>query len=168
MRTQPILAVAAFGSAVAAAALAGSRFTPAEGTETGAWYRSQNKSPLNPPNAVFAPVWTVLYVLMTVAAYRTWRTPDAPSRTTALRLWWTQLAFNAAWNPLFFGAKRPTLSMLDLLALMTAQLAFVKKASAVDRGAVWSFAPYIAWVAFAGYLNGEIIRRNGRRSGFSA
>ncbi len=160
MKKKPILAAATFGSAVAAAALIGARFTPAPGTETGDWYERQRKSPLNPPDQVFAPVWTFLYTLMTIAAYRIWRKQGARSRETALRLWFTQLGLNAAWSPLFFGAKQPLISFADLLALLAAQLAFVRKAKDVDRSAAWLFVPYIAWVLFAGYLNVEIVRRN--------
>lgn len=160
MNRKAILALSAFGGAVAGAALLGARFNPAPGTETGDWYRGLRKSPLNPPDAVFAPVWTTLYTLMTVAAYRVWRAPAGPARDAALRLWFTQLGLNTAWSPLFFGAKQPAISLADLLALLATQAAFVRKASDVDRTAAWLFAPYIAWVAFAGHLNVEIVRRN--------
>ncbi|HEV8435178.1 MAG TPA: TspO/MBR family protein [Thermoanaerobaculia bacterium] len=161
MNKKSALAIAAFGGAVTAAALLGARFTPAPGTTAGSWYRRQEKSPLNPPDRVFEPVWTTLYTLMTIAAYRVWRKPEARSRESALRLWFTQLGLNAAWSPLFFGAKRPVIAFADLLALVAAQVAFVRKAQRVDRPAAWLFLPYIAWVVFAGYLNAEIIRRNG-------
>jgi benzodiazapine receptor len=160
MNKKSIFAAAAFGGAVAAAALLGSRFNPAPGTEAGLWYGRQRKSPLNPPDQVFAPVWTTLYVLMSIAAHRVWRTPESPARQAALRLWFIQLGLNAAWNPLFFGARQPVISFVDLLALLVAQSAFIRKAKDVDRAAAWLFAPYVAWVMFAGYLNAEIIRRN--------
>jgi len=160
MNRKSLLALAGFGGAVTAAALLGSRFNPAPGTETGRWYGQQRKSPLNPPKQVFAPVWTALYLLMSVAAYRVWRAPETPERATALRLWFTQLGLNAAWNPLFFGAKKPVISFVDLVALLGAQAAFIRKANDVDRPAAWLFAPYVGWVMFAGYLNAEIIRRN--------
>ena len=148
-------------SAVTASALIGTRFTPAPGTETGHWYRSLEKSPLNPPPAVFGPVWTTLYALMAAAGFRIWNTRDrSPERTRALALWPAQLALNAAWSPLFFGAKRPDLAMADLTILMLALIVFVRDASKVDKPAAWMFAPYVAWVAFAGVLNAEIIRRN--------
>lgn len=160
MNRKSISAMTLFGGAVAAAALLGSRFNPARGTEPGDWYRRQAKSPLNPPDQVFAPVWTTLYTMMAIAAYRVWRAPDGDDRDAALRLWFGQLALNAAWNPLFFGAKQPAVSLADLIALLAAQMAFVAKARHVDRVAAWLFAPYIGWVAFAGHLNAEIVRRN--------
>lgn len=160
MDRKSISPLATFGGAVVAAALLGSRFNPAPGTATRIWYRQQEKSPLNPPDSVFAPVWTTLYTLMTIAAYRVWRAPRSRSRDAALRLWFAQLGLNAAWTPLFFGAKKPELALADLLALLTAQVAFVAKAKDADRTAAWLFAPYIAWVTFAGHLNLEIVRRN--------
>ena len=160
MNRKSLLALSAFGGAAAGAALLGARFNPAPESEIGRWYRGLHKSPLNPPDAVFGPVWTTLYTLMTIAAYRVWRAPESESRDAALRLWFAQLGLNTAWSPLFFGAKRPELSLADLLALLAAQAAFVTEARDVDRTAAWLFAPYIAWVTFAGYLNAEILRRN--------
>ncbi|MBV8515808.1 MAG: tryptophan-rich sensory protein [Acidobacteria bacterium] len=160
MKRKSILAAAGFGGTVAAAALLGARFNPAPGTATGRWYERQRKSPLNPPPAVFAPVWTTLYTAMTVAAYRVWRAPESRSREAALRWWFAQLGLNAAWSPLFFGLKQPEVSLVDLLALLAAQSAFVRKANDVDRPAALLFVPYLAWVLFAGYLNAEIVRRN--------
>jgi len=160
MKKNDIAAVTLFGGTVAAAALLGARFNPAPGTERGAWYGRLEKSPLNPPDKIFAPVWTTLYALMVVAAFRLWRAPETPTRAAALRLWFTQVGLNAAWSPLFFGARQPAISMADLLALLAVQSAFVRKAKGVDGAAAWLFAPYIAWVMFAGYLNAEIIRRN--------
>jgi len=160
MNKKSVLALSLIGGSVATAALLGARFNPAPGTETGDWYSRQRKSPLNPPDQIFAPVWTTLYTLMAVSAYRVWRAPESPSRDAALRLWTTQLALNAAWSPLFFGAKKPVLPLVDLLALIAAQSAFVRKAKDTDRLAAWLFAPYMAWVLCAGYLNAEIVRRN--------
>jgi benzodiazapine receptor len=160
MNRNSLIRLATLGGAVAAAALLGSRFNPAPGTETGAWYARQEKSPLNPPNTVFAPVWTTLYALMAVSAYRVGSAPKSEARDRALRLWSMQLGLNAAWSPLFFGAKNPMISFVDLLALQAAQWAFVRKAKEVDRTAAWMFVPYIAWVLFAGHLNFEIVRRN--------
>jgi tryptophan-rich sensory protein len=160
MNRKSLFAVVAFGASTAAAALLGARFNPAPGTQAGLWYRRQRKSPLNPPDQIFAPVWTALYTLMTVAAYRVWRSGDGQSREAALRLWFAQLGLNAAWSPLFFGARQPVASLVDLVALLATQSAFVRKAKDVDRTAAWLFAPYIAWVVFAGYLNAEIVRKN--------
>ena len=146
--------------AVTASALLGARFTPAQGTEIGDWYRSLEKSPLNPPAWVFGPVWTTLYALMAIAGYRVWTREESPERNRALALWPAQLALNAAWSPLFFGAQRPDVAMADLVALMIALVLFIRSASRVDKPAAWMFVPYVAWVTFAGVLNAEIVRRN--------
>jgi len=160
MKKQSIFGIGLFGGAVAAAAFLGGRCNPGTKTEARLWYREQRKSPLNPPDKVFAPVWLTLYTLVGVAGYRVWRAPRSSKRETALRLWVVQLALNTAWSPIFFGAKKPVISFVDLLALVAAQFAFVRSAKDVDRTAAALFAPYIAWVLFAGYLNAEIIRRN--------
>ena len=149
-----VLAAVTFGAATAAAAFFGSRFTPS-GT-TGEWYDSLDKPPFNPPSSVFPIVWTALYVLMAVSAYRVWRTGDR----RALTLWGTQLVLNAAWSPIFFGARQPGVALVDLLALFAAIAAYTNSARRVDRPAAWMMAPYLAWVAFAGVLNAEIVRRN--------
>lgn len=154
-----VVATTLLGS-VAAAALLGTRFNPRPGTKTGRWYANLEKSPLNPPDKVFGPVWTTLYTAMAIAAFRIWNAPDSEERTDALRLWFGQLALNAAWSPIFFGAKHPRAALADLGGLAVTQAAFVRKAARVDSVAASLFIPYMAWVAFAGYLNVEIVRRN--------
>ena len=147
-------------TAVTASALLGARFTPRSGSEIGDWYASLEKSPLNPPDWVFGPVWTTLYALMAIGGYRVWNGRQSPERDRALALWAGQLTLNAAWSPLFFGTRRPDVALADLVALMIALMLFVRDTSRVDKPAAWMFAPYIAWVAFAGMLNAEIVRRN--------
>jgi tryptophan-rich sensory protein len=146
-----------FLAATAAVAAAGSRATK---KGRGAWYRLLKKPPFNPPPAVFGPVWTALYGLMSVSAYRIWQTPPSPERTRALALWGTQLGLNGLWSPLFFGQHRPRAALVDLVALAAAIAAYIKVAAKVDRAAASLMAPYLAWVGFAGVLNGEIVRRN--------
>jgi benzodiazapine receptor len=158
---KPIVMGTAFGVAVAAAALVGSRFNPAPGTKAGRWYRRLDKSPLNPPDGVFAPVWTTLYAAMAVSAFRVWAS-DAEERekSKALKLWSAQLALNTAWNPLFFGARQPVVAFADLSCLAVTLLAYMRTTAKIDRTAAALFVPYVLWVAFAGFLNEEIIRRN--------
>lgn len=153
-------ALAGFGALVTAAAVYGARYSPAR-PATRAWYAQLEKPPFNPPNAVFAPVWTVLYGLIATSAWRVWRREPSTRRTTALALWGAQLAANAAWTKLFFGAKRPKAALADIVGLLTLIGAYASAARAVDRSAAWMMAPYGAWVAFATLLNEEIVRRNG-------
>lgn len=149
-----LLAAAAFGGATAAAAVLGSRFNPSG--ETGRWYDSLDKPSFTPPDAVFPVVWTTLYALMAVSAFRVWRTGER----RALGWWGAQLALNAAWSPIFFGARSPGVAMADLVALFVSLAGYTNEARKVDKPAAWMMAPYLFWIAFAGALNAEIVRRN--------
>ena len=146
-----------FLALTAAAALAGARST---GRGRGLWYRLLRKSKLNPPPWVFGPVWTTLYGLMSVSAHRIWRQDPSPQRTRALTLWATQLGLNGIWSPLFFGKHRPRAALADLVGLAAAIAGYIRVAAKLDRLAAGLMAPYLAWVGFAGVLNGAIVRRN--------
>lgn len=153
-----ILAASIFGAAVAAAAIGGSQFTPSG--STGEWYDSLQKPSFTPPSAAFPIAWTTLYALMAVSAWRVWKQGEGEPRTHALTLWGTQLALNAIWSPIFFGAKKPALALVDLVALVIAVALYTRSASRVDKPAAWMMAPYLAWLLFAGALNAEIVRLN--------
>ena len=113
-------------------------------TAPGEWYAGLAKPPFNPPNWVFAPVWTVLYVLIAVAG---WRTFERDRSSWPL---------NFLWSPAFFAAHRIGLALLVILLLLAAILAFLVMSWRQSRVAAWLFAPYAAWVAFAAVLNGSI------------
>jgi len=123
-----------------------------------AWFGSLHKPAFNPPNWLFAPVWTLLYVLMALAAWRVYRCATVIG--LALGLWLAQLVCNALWSPLFFGLHRIDLALADitlLLALIvTTTIAFFRR----DRGAGVMMLPYLAWVAFAATLNFSIWQLN--------
>ncbi len=150
-----------FGAAVAGAALAGTFVAPRTGTAAGEWYANLEKPFFTPPDWLFGPAWTTLYVLMAVSGYRMWRAAHTPSRDAGLRLWAGQLVLNAAWSPIFFGAGRPAVALADLALLFAAEVAYTRVAARTDRPAAWMFAPYLAWTAYAGALNFEIVRLNG-------
>ncbi len=158
MSRTSIPAAVGFPAAVAGAAVLGSRFTPTG--RIGVWYAALRKPPFNPPSSVFPIVWTCLYALMAWSAFRVWRAPAGPVRTRALGAWWAQLGFNAAWSPIFFGARRPWAALTDLAALFVALLLYTIFSRKSDRAAAWMMLPYLAWVAFAGALNFEIARLN--------
>jgi tryptophan-rich sensory protein len=122
-------------------------------TAPGEWYAGLAKPPFNPPNWVFAPVWTVLYVLIAVAG---WRTFERDRSSWPMKLWWAQLVLNFLWSPVFFAAHRIGLALLVILLLLAAILAFLVMSWRQSRVAAWLFAPYAAWVAFAAVLNGSI------------
>jgi tryptophan-rich sensory protein len=126
------------------------------------WYAGLAKPDFNPPNWVFAPAWTALYALMALAAWRILRLPPGTAaRRPALILFLAQLALNAAWSWMFFGANSPLLGLVNIvpqfLVIVATAVAFYR----LDRLAAWCLFPLVAWVAFAGVLNAAIWRLNG-------
>ena len=136
------------------AAWIGSRYMP------GAWYASLAKPSWNPPNSVFGPVWTVLYVLMGIAAWLVWRKAGFSGAGAALTLFVLQLALNALWSYLFFGRHRPDWAFFDIVALWAVILIVMVLFWRVDRIAGGLMAPYLVWVTFASYLNFALWRLN--------
>jgi tryptophan-rich sensory protein len=126
------------------------------------WFRRLKKPAGHLPRRVFGPVWGVLYTLMALSAVRVFRSPQSPERSRALRRWWTQLALNAAWTPLFFGARRPKLALADLAGTTLATRAYARSAKKVDRWSARLMRPYLAWLLYEGWLNAGILRRNPR------
>ncbi len=122
-----------------------------------AWYGQLVKPSFNPPNWVFAPVWTVLYVLIAVAGWRIWLRESSGS---AMKLWWVQLVLNFLWSPAFFAAHQIGLALLIVVLLLVSILAFIAAAWRQDRVAAWLFVPYAGWVAFATILNAAILALN--------
>jgi tryptophan-rich sensory protein len=150
-RLRAVLVWLVFLAIVFAVAAVGAQFSP------GPWYAALDKPPWTPPNGVFAPVWTALYVMVATAGALVWLRPP---RDLALALWTLQLALNALWSFLFFGLERPGLAALDIAALLVAILATTAAFWRVSRLAAVLMLPYAAWVAFATALNVEIWRLN--------
>jgi len=123
----------------------------------GEWYQSLAKPSFNPPNWLFAPVWSLLYVLIGVVGARTFL---SSRRSMAMRLWYAQLVLNFAWSPLFFGLQDPTSALIVILGLVVAVVGFMAASWRQDRTAALLFVPYLAWVAFATALNGSIVALN--------
>lgn len=125
------------------------------------WYAGLAKPSFNPPNAVFGPVWTTLYVLMALAAWRVWRSGVSDRRAgPALALYAAQLGLNVAWSVIFFGLHKPGLALGEVALLLAAILATAAAFWRLDRLAGLLMAPYVAWVAFASALNFAIWRLN--------
>jgi len=126
------------------------------------WYAGLAKPSFNPPNWIFAPVWTTLYVLMAFAVWRILRLPKASAeRSLALTLFFIQLALNAAWSWMFFGANNTLLGVINIVPQFLMILATVVAFHRLDRMAAWCLVPLASWVAFAGVLNVAIWRLNG-------
>ena len=123
----------------------------------GDWYRALNKPAFNPPDAVFAPVWTLLYAIIAIAG---WRIRHAADAGRAMAVWWLQLGLNLLWSPVFFTLRSPAAALVVILALLAAIGAFVAFAWHRDRVAAGLFVPYALWVAFASVLNASIVMLN--------
>jgi tryptophan-rich sensory protein len=130
-----------------AAAWIGSRYMP------GPWYESLAKPAWIPPNDVFAPVWTVLYVLMGVAAWLVWKRAGFKGAGVALTLFVVQLVLNALWSYVFFGLHRISAAFVDIAILWVAILAVTVLFWRIVRLAGVLMFPYLAWVGFASVLN---------------
>jgi benzodiazapine receptor len=122
------------------------------------WYATLEKPRFTPPNWVFGPVWTLLYLLMAVAAWLVWREPESGWRTKGLRLFWAQLALNVCWTAIFFGFHRVGLAALEIVLLWMAILATAYRFFRLRRAAGWLLVPYALWVAYAALLNWAIVR----------
>ena len=120
------------------------------------WYATLRKPSFNPPDWLFGPVWTVLYLGIAVAGWRIWRSPASPQRSAALVLYFSQLALNFAWSMLFFGARQIGLALIDVLLMLALILVCVRLFHGIDRLSAWLFVPYTAWVGFATVLNASI------------
>ena len=120
------------------------------------WYASLSKPAFNPPNLVFGPVWTTLYLLMAFAAWRILRLPSGPTRRTALTLFFVQLAMNAAWPWMFFAANSPLLGLINIVPQLALIVATVVAFYRLDKLAAYCLVPLTAWVAFATVLNFSI------------
>jgi translocator protein len=148
-----ILSLLAFLALMAGAGFVGSRFPPGE------WYAGLTKPAWNPPNWIFGPVWTALYIAIAVAGWRVWNA-EGPGRTPALGFWCTQLILNALWSWLFFGLHRPGAALLEIVALLGIIVAFTVVAIPLSRAASLLFVPYLLWVSFATALNAALWHLN--------
>ncbi len=128
----------------------------------GLWYAALDKPAFNPPAWLFAPVWTVLYVAMGVAAWRIWCLPASTERKLALRLFGVQLILNAAWSPVFFGAHSLAGGLAVIVLMWFAIAATIQRFHPLDKPAAWLLAPYLAWVSFATLLNVALLALNGK------
>lgn len=121
------------------------------------WYEPLVKPALVPPNWIFGPVWTTLYLLMGIAAFLVWRRGwERREVKKALILFGIQLVLNAAWSVIFFGFRSPGVALAEIMLLWFAIAATIAAFAGVSRIAALLLLPYILWVSFAVYLNFSI------------
>jgi benzodiazapine receptor len=140
-------AVAAAGGAVTARAVE-------------AWYPRLEKPVFTPPNAVFAPVWSVLFAMIAIAGFRVWRRVGFTAQDRVWSVYAVQLVLNFGWSALFFGIKAPDVALAEILVLWVAILANLMIFRRIDRVAGWLLAPYLLWVSYAALLNAAIVVLN--------
>jgi tryptophan-rich sensory protein len=145
------LSLLPFIAAVFVVALSGALFMP------GDWYRTLDKPSWTPPDWLFGPAWTVLYLMIAVAGWLVWTSTGVGA---ALAIWALNLVFNGAWSWLMFGRRQIAAALVDAIAMLVTIVAFMVLAWPSSPAATWLFAPYLAWVAFATALNAAILRRN--------
>lgn len=121
------------------------------------WYPGVPKPGWTPPAWVFGPVWTVLYLMMAVAASLVWLARGRSAVCCPLTAFAVQLAANLAWSVCFFGLRSPLLGFIDICLLWVAVGVTVFQFFLVSRLAGWLMVPYWAWVTFAAVLNGAIL-----------
>ncbi len=139
--------------------LMGSFFMTAD--SLGNWYADLNKPFFNPPNWIFGPVWTTLYIMMGISAYLVWQ-KDINSKAVRIVLacFAVQLFLNAIWTPLFFGLHSPLLGLIDIVLLLNAIIVTIFAFLQISRIAALLLIPYLAWVSFATVLNASIYLLN--------
>ena len=124
------------------------------------WYAALAKPAWNPPDWIFGPVWSLLYLMMAVAAWVVWRRAGFAAAKLPLALFAIQLALNSLWSVLFFGLHKPGAAAVEIVLLWAAILATFITFRRQSRWASGLLVPYLAWVSFAGVLNIMIWRLN--------
>ncbi|WP_137154004.1 TspO/MBR family protein [Rhizobium sp. FKL33] len=123
----------------------------------GEWYAGLDKPSFNPPNWVFAPAWTFLYILIAIAG---WRVFERDRKGPVMRLWVAQMALNWAWSPAWFTLHWRWGSVAIIIALWATIAGFIAMNWRRDRVSALLFAPYLAWVSFATLLNVSLVLLN--------
>jgi tryptophan-rich sensory protein len=120
------------------------------------WYATLLKPTFNPPNWLFGPVWTALYIMMGVAFYLVWRNPPSAGRKKALSAFLVQFALNCAWTPVFFSLHMTGAALVVIVLMWLAILRTIFLFAPFSKTASWLLVPYISWVSFATLLNAAI------------
>jgi benzodiazapine receptor len=124
------------------------------------WYASLEKPSFTPPNWLFAPVWTFLFLLMGITLYLIWQAFPKKEAKPALLFFLIQLGLNILWSVIFFGLKSPMIAFIEIVVLWLAILLTMIKTFEVSKVAGYLLVPYILWVNFAAVLNFFLWRLN--------
>ena len=125
------------------------------------WYETLNKPEFNPPNWVFGPVWTFLYILMGISLFLVWKEgPGNKKVKPAMLMFWVQLALNVLWSVVFFGMKNISGGLLVIILLWISILITILRFRKISAVAGTLLVPYILWVTFASVLNFFFYRLN--------
>lgn len=124
------------------------------------WYKTIEKPSWNPPDYVFGPVWTTLFVMMAIAAWLVWKPAGFKAAALPLTHFAIQLVLNVAWSWIFFGMHQPGWAFVEIVILWLAIVATTVAFFRCSKIAGWLMVPYLAWVSFASVLNFTIWRLN--------
>lgn len=154
---QQLLALVVFLGLCAIVAGLGSVFTMA-GMD--GWYESLEQPDWDPPDWLFGPVWTVLYIGIAIAAWLVWKARGWQSARTPLIVWGVQLGLNLLWTGIFFGLEQPGIASIEIVLLWLAILATILLFWPISKIAAIILVPYLAWVTYAAALTISIWRLN--------
>lgn len=130
-------------------------------TGVGSWYQTIQKPSWNPPNWIFGPVWTTLYVLMGIALFLVWKADTSnEAKKPALILFALQLVFNFFWSFIFFNQHAIGWALVEIIGMWLMILATIFAFANISKTAAWLLVPYISWVSFASILNYTIWKLN--------
>jgi benzodiazapine receptor len=149
----PVIAVAL--ASVTACAVVGGLMT-----DVGSWYENLDFPRLRPPNWLFGPAWTVIYLFIASSGVVGWNAADAQQRTLIATLFAINALLNVLWSPLFFKLQRPDWALYELVPFWLSVLALVVVLFGVTPLAGWLILPYLVWVTFAGWLNWRVVVLN--------
>ncbi len=157
MEVSSLFVLLGFVAACFVAAMTGAFFRPGE------WYERLKKPSWRPPNRLFAPVWTILYLMIAVSGWLVWREAGFSGAAVAMAVYALQLVLNALWTPLFFGLRRPDLGFIDIVLVWLSIIATIALFFPIQVGAAFLLFPYLAWVSFAAALNFSVWQLNRAR-----
>jgi translocator protein len=130
-------------------------------TGVGSWYQTIQRPSWNPPNWIFGPVWTTLYIIMGVALFLIWKADvDIKIKNQAILLFTIQLVLNFFWSFIFFNQQQPGWAFAEIVVLWIFILLTIFAFAKINKTAAWLLVPYISWVSFASILNYTIWRLN--------